>query len=505
MSTVRTNQGLIAGSENEGVHAFLGIPYAAPPIGDLRWRAPQPPSSWDGVFDATEFGNVAIQTVDTGMDLGAPQSEDCLNLNVWSTDVEEGATNPVMVWIHGGGFLNGSSSLKNWPGDQLSRNGVVVVSMNYRLGAFGFFTHPDTGANFGLLDWVAALSWVKTNISHFGGDPDNVTVFGQSAGGAATRALLSVPSARGLFHKAIIQSAGFEDYAVVASPSYQRSAMASALLLDQVGHGDIDRLRNAPTEQIREASFALAGVNPPPGEVHTPANLTWYPVADGESMVHDFSGWPDDVPVLIGCTQDEARMFVQPTMLYAHPEMSPEATYTPSTLVAMAKSIGGDQAQAIVDYFTETRATDYAAIAEIISAGVWHEPAEATLNRFDHMGKTVYAYRFARVAPGAKQSGLLAKHSAEIAYLFGSMNPPHAFDNTDQLVAREVQHAWAEFARAGVPRTLNNAAWPRYTAASPQIAWIEDSITSVELVMTPVEHLIRKSRAGIAPKEGNQS
>lgn len=495
MSTVQTQQGTVQGLEQDGVYSYLGIPYAAPPVGELRWRAPRPPASWSGVRDAIQFGNAAIQTVDTGMNLRAGQSEDCLNLNVWTTTPEANALQPVMVWIHGGGFLNGSSSLTNWPGDQLCRSGVVVVSMNYRLGAFGFLTHPEVGANFGMLDWVAALEWVRANIREFGGDPENVTVFGQSAGGAAARALLSAPSARGLFHKAIIQSAGFEDYSVVGSPSYERSAAASAALLEQLGVDSVAAARSATTEQIREASFALSGTNPPEGQVHTPANLTWYPIVDGSTMLEDFVGWPAEVPVMLGCTQDEARMFVQPTMLYAHPEMLPEATYTPETLAAMAKAMGGERSEQILAHFRERGLSDYAAIAEVITAGVWHEPAAATLERFAALGRTTYAYRFARVSPGAQKSELLARHSAEIAYLFGSMAPPQAYDQTDDEVAREVQHAWSEFARTGTPSSLDGESWPRYTNANREIAWIGDTTQARPLVPSTVEAFIRESRS----------
>ena len=496
MSTVQTKQGAVAGLEQDGVHGFLGIPYAAPPVGKLRWRAPEPPASWEGVRDASTFGNAAIQTVDTGMNLRAEQNEDCLNLNVWTTAPDAGAKRPVMVWIHGGGFLNGSSSLTNWPGDQLCRSGVVVVSMNYRLGAFGFLTQPEAGANFGALDWVAALEWVKANICDFGGDPEKVTVFGQSAGGAASRALLSMPSARGLFHRVIIQSAGFEDYAVVGSPSYQRSATASAAMLERLGVGSVEAARSATTEEVREASFVLSGTNPPEGQVHTPANLTWYPIADGVTLLDEFAAWPQDLPVMLGCTQDEARMFVQPTTLYAHPEMTPEATYTPETLKAMAQAMGGDRSEEILAYFGENVIGDYAAIAEVITAGVWHEPAAATLERFVGLGRTVYTYRFTRVSPGAEESGLLAKHSAEIAYLFGSMTPPQAYDETDAQVARELQHAWTEFARTGTPRSLDGSAWPQYTEEKPEIAWIGNTTEARPLAPSTVEKLIHASRGG---------
>lgn len=494
MSNIRVEQGLLRGSVKDGVHSFLGIPYAAPPVGERRWCPPAPPEPWDGVRDATSYGNAAIQTANTGMDLGAPQSEDCLYLNVWTTQPEPGNNQPVMVWIHGGGFLNGSASLKIWPGEQLCRNDVTVVSLNYRLGAFGFLTDPDVGANFGVQDWVAALEWVRTNISAFGGDPDNVTIFGQSAGGAATRALLSTPSARGLFHKAVIQSAGFEDYAVVGSPSVDRSRTATTRLYERLGSRDINELRQVDAEKVREASLALSGIFPPPGQVHTPANLVWYPVADGDVMDDKFGGWEQNVPIMLGCTQDEARMFVQPTMLYAHPEVRPEDTYTPETLAHMAKAIGGDHSGEIMDYFSSAGTSDYEGIAEVITAGVWHEPAQATLERFAELGRTCYSYHFARLSPGARKTGLLAKHSAEIPYLFGTLNPPEYYEELDTAISLGVRHAWAEFARTGVPAFSDGTAWPQFQPEKPETAWIGDTIEARPLELTPVAELIRASR-----------
>ncbi len=469
-----TRSGQVRGTVDDEVKTFLGIPYAAPPVGSLRWRPPAPVERWDGVRDATRFGNAAIQTADTGMDLRAEQSEDCLYLNVWAPEGAEDGSLPVMVWIHGGGFLNGSSSLPMWTGERLCRNGVVVVSVNYRLGAFGFFNHPRLGTNFGLQDWVAGLEWVRDNIAAFGGDPANVTVFGQSAGGAATRALLSAPAARGLFHKAVLQSAGYEDYAVVGSPSFERSSAASDRVCERLGVAGVEALRQVPAEAVRAASLAEAGINPPAGQVHTPANLVWYPVVDGETMTTDFSGWPQEVPVLLGFTQDEARMFVQPDALYAHPELRPQDVYTSQTLSAMAEALAGPQAPQVLEYAARTGKSAYEAIAEIITAAVWHEPAFASLERFSALDRTVLAYEFARVSPGARASGLLAKHSAEIAYLFGSMTPAHAYDDIDAAVATEVQHAWTEFARTGVPASADGRVWPPYRDNSRMLAHIGD-------------------------------
>ncbi|KDP08963.1 hypothetical protein MAV101_02510 [Mycobacterium avium subsp. hominissuis 101] len=486
---------MVSGAEDGGVYRFLGMPYAAPPVGDLRWAPPAPPASWAGVRDATRYGNAAIQTVDTGFDPGAPQSEDCLYLNVWTSTLDVGARRPVMVWIHGGGFLNGASSMDLWQGQHLARRGVTVVSLNYRLGAFGFLAHPQAGGNFGLLDWVAALSWVAENIATFGGDPANVTIFGQSAGGAATRALLHTPSARGLFHRAVIQSAGYEDYAVVGSPSYQRVTDASERLFEQLGSADIDELRRLPAEQVRQASFDQCGVNPPPGQVHTPANLVWYPTVDGRVMEEDFSGWPADVPVMIGCTEHEGRFFVQPTMLYAHPELDPAQVYTQDTLEHMARALGGERAGDILAHYAASGLSAYEALAELITIGVWHEPALASVERFAALGRRAYHYRFARVSPGARTSGLLAKHSAEIPYLFGGLTPAGSYDEVDAAVSDAVQHAWVEFARTGVPRTPDGTDFPSYDTTSRQVVVFDDTTEVRPLDANPVTDMIHTLRA----------
>lgn len=494
MKSVQIEQGLLAGVEKNGIFAHLGIPFAAPPVGERRWRPPAPPQPWTGVRDCTGYGNSAVQIANTGYDTGAPQSEDCLYLNVWTPTLDPIAKQPVMVWIHGGGFLNGAASMPMYVASELARRGVTVVSLNYRLGAFGFLTHPDAGANFAVQDWLAGLRWVAASIAAFGGDPANVTVFGQSAGGAAVRALLSTPSARGLFHRAIIQSAGFEDYAVVASPSYERAAAATLAMLDQLSCRDIAELRAVPAEQVRAASFACAGVFPPAGQLHTPANLVWYPVLDDSVIVDDFAGWAADVPVMLGCTEDEARFFIKPDAVYAHPELRPEDVYTQTTLETMTKVLGGDAASDILAHFASSDLRPYEALAQLCTSAVWHEPAFATMNRFADLDRTAFHYRFTRTSPGAIQAGLLAFHSAEIAYLFGQVATGPGYEAVDQVVSNAIQHAWVEFARTGVPSHVDGAPWPAASRATPALTVISDSTVSGPASPSALTALIHAAR-----------
>ena len=493
MTEVRVEQGIVAGRHKNGAYRFAGLPFAAPPVGPLRWAAPQPPAAWDGVRDATHFGNAAIQTAETGADLGATPSEDCLYLNVWSTTLDPQASQPVMVWIHGGGFLNWSASMPDWHGSSLVQRGVTMVSFNYRLGAFGFFDHPGAGGNFAVQDWVAALQWVSRNIRAFGGDPGNVTIFGQSAGATAVRALLSTPAARGLFHRAILHSAGTEPAAVLPDLARQRVRQASDQLFEQLGGSDIERLREVPTEQVTKASLMFSGTRAAPGQVHTPANLVWCPTTDGHVVGADLSCWPEDLPVLFGWNEDEARYFITPTGPYAAPPGSadPATLYTPTTLATMATALGGARAE---DILAQLTGSPYEALARLFTTAIWAEPALASYQRFTELGRTSYAYRFARVSPGNRRTGMLAYHCAELPYLFGHLTPAEDYDQADARVSEILQHAWTEFARTGVPRNPDGTPWPVSTSTAAQLTVIEDAAQSRSFDISPVTELINSLR-----------
>ena len=493
MTRVRVEQGILDGYEQNGVFRFLGVPYAAPPVGNLRWAGPQAAAAWDGVREATAFGNAAIQTADNGVDLGGQQSEDCLYLNVWSATLDPQAGQPVMVWIHGGGFLGGAASMTDYHGTAIARHGVTYVSVNYRLGAFGFLDHPEVGGNAAVQDWVAALEWVSRNISAFGGDPGNVTVFGQSAGATAVRALLATPSAQGLFHRAILQSAGLEPAAALPDTARQRLVEASGRLFEHLGGDDIERLRRAPVEQVRQASFLFSGAVPSPGQVHTPANLVWCPTEDGRVVGADLSCWRTEIPVLFGHTANEARYFITPTGPYAAPPgtVDPAQLYTPATLARMAAAFGRQQADAIVAALT---GSPYEQLAELFTAAIWTEPALASYRRFTEFGRAAYAYRFERVSPGNRRTGMLAFHMSEIPYVFGRLVPAEDYDEADAQVSETMTHAWTEFARTGVPSSPDGTPWPAATSAAPHVTVIDDKARSCPLDVGPVTALLNSLR-----------
>ncbi|KAL6689965.1 Carboxylesterase [Trichoderma pleuroticola] len=471
MATVRIKQGVVEGSVQDGIYSFLGLPYSEPPTGDRRWRPASTLPAWEGVRDATRFGKAAIQIVDTG-----------------SGSLDPSAQQPVMVWIHGGGFLNGSSSMDVYSGQNLARRGVVVVSVNYRLGAFGFLRHPEAGGNFAVSDWVAALRWVSENVQMFGGHPQNVTIFGQSAGAVAVRTLLCTPAARGLFHRAIIQSAGFEDYAATPSPNPERVNDTSEKFFNLLGSRDLDVLRRIPTEQIRVTSLTLCGTRLPPGYLHSPANLVWYPVSDDEVVMREFSGWDEQVPVLFGCTQHEARAFWRPTGLHAAPGQELSEIYTVETLVNMSKVLarGGDHE--MMDYFNNGNISPYEALTELCSAAIWMEPAKATYHRFSVLNRKSYFFIFSRISPAARRSGMLAYHGAEIPYIFGNFGRKSSavdvgvypvgkdFDAIDVQIANDVQNAWVTFAQTGTPQFSDGSPWPHCDTSDMKLTVIGDKM-----------------------------
>jgi para-nitrobenzyl esterase len=484
MAQVHVQQGLIEGRSGAGVEEFLGIPYAAPPVGELRWRPPQPPESWEGVRDATSFGPGAPQVGGASFDMRAPeQSEDCLSLNIWTSSLRPEDRRPVMVWIHGGGNLGGSGSEDACDGSALARRGATVVTLNYRLGALGFLAHPSLGANWAIQNLVAALRWVRENIAAFGGDPGAVTIFGESAGAWAVRMLLSAPDAHGLFHRAVLESAGFEEYAFRPEPSPQTAHSSAEALFERLGTSDPAQLRALPTSTILEASHELDGTAPQPGRIHTPADLTWRPVADGSVVARDgFPGWADGVPVMLGWTAHEARYFLRP------------GTPCSWELVgAMAEAFAGPRAGDAVGLLREETSDPYEAVDALFTTAVWIEPALATLRRFAAMGRTVHPFVFSRSSPGARESGALAAHTSEIRYVFGTLSPACAHDATDARLSEAMQEAWTQFARTGTPRS-GGAAWPAYDPRDPQVMELGDAPRTVPLSVTPLAALIAEGR-----------
>lgn len=482
--TVKIGTGRVRGATRAGVHRFLGMPYAQPPVGDLRWAPPQPPVSWKGVRKAVAFSDAALQAFQTGGDNGAPgESEDCLYLNVWSTTLDPTARQPVMLWIHGGGNLYGAASEPMYDGEALAKRGVTLVSFNYRLGAFGFLSHPSFGGNFAVLDYIAALRWVRENIEQFGGDPGNVTIFGQSAGAVAVRTLLASPPAAGLFHRAIIQSAGFEAAAGAEWWSQERNESAANELFGLLGSDDPAVLRAKSASEVLEASRALSGAKDTPGYVRTPAQLVWMPVVDGVTVVGDsYAAWGKDLPVMLGTVENESRFFLRP-----------ERTYDRGLLERMTTALTGSAAPAVLQWFDAKGLAAYEALDALVTTVIFTEPASETLAKFARLDRAVYFYHFTRVSPGAERTRMRAAHAAELRYVFGTLTNDDYYDATDRAIANGLQAAWTSFARRGVP-DAGTGVWPQYTVADPKLTVIGNNIAPAQYAPSELAQIIKGAR-----------
>ncbi len=439
----RIDSGALQGAAADGVTAFKGIPYAAPPIGPLRWHAPEAAPAWTGTRDATRFGADCMQNLFAGATgSGQPQSEDCLFLNVWTPAHPAGTKLPVMVWIHGGGFVGGSSALSETDGARLAKRGVVVVSFNYRLGRFGFFAHPaltggKPGGNWGLMDQIAALLWVKRNAAAFGGDPANVTILGESAGGESVTRLMASPAARGLFAKAIASSGGGRDtWPAIAAAEAKGAAFAA-----KVGAGDLVALRALP------AATVLGGIN----LLNKEDAIYSGPITDGVIVTANTDsqfarGAQAHVPAIIGNNDDELG-FVP-------------AAFLPMVNGPALAALGAKAEAVKAAYGTPENATRHVA-----GDLMFTEPALAIATRHAKSAPT-WLYRFGYVAAAKRQPGMGAGHATDVIFQFDNLaHADFAATAEDQTVARRVADYWVNFARTGDP---NGAGLPRWTSLDPK-------------------------------------
>ena len=463
---VKTHSGTIEGKDDGKVKTFLGIPYATPPVGDLRWKAPQPIAKWSGVKKATEFGYHCMQgRVFGDMQFHDPgASEDCLTLNIWVPDKHLDPKMPVMVWIYGGGFVAGTTSEARQDGYHLAQRGVIVVSMNYRLGVFGFFVHPElakesgnnSAGNYGLLDQLAALKWVHDNIAAFGGDPENVTIFGESAGSFSVSAQMASPLAKGLFVKAIGESGGaFSRTGLPFEAMAARAEKDAKLAKDKLGVSTLAELRAIPAEKLLEP-FA-------PPKSH---GFDFGPDIDGyflpESVPAIFAaGKQNDVALIAGWNHDEGSFELA---------FNPQKPTAESFKADAQKDFGNKADDFLKLYPIDTpehmsrSAQDYAGDKFIaLSTWDWIEAAIKTGNR------PVYRYRF-DMAPFSKNPNaprLGAYHSAEIEYVFGQLDSKTdvIWRESDRKVSDMMQKYWSNFAKTGNPNGAGLPNWPPYNAA----------------------------------------
>ncbi len=463
---VRVDGGLIAGGRDGDVVAYKGIPFAAPPVGDRRWRAPQPVGPWSGVRPATTFAPACLQN-GVSMPGEAPPrtSEDCLYLNVWRPTANPSAELPVLVWIYGGGYTNGSASMPLYSGDRLARRGIVVVTIAYRLGAFGFLAHPELSAetaekssgNFGFRDQIAALQWVQRNIGAFGGDPGRVTIAGQSAGAMSVNILMASPLAKGLFHRAIGQSGGFFEPVQIAPQYLLANAEKDGVsFATSLGASSIAALRRLAPEVVLKAN---AGRISHPVIDHNVLPQTPFEVF---SQHHQAS-----VPLLAGVNAEEARSLSDISKVRA-------ATFAAD----IAKTLGPLPPPLIAAYpfKTDDEARTARVAFETDLRFGWDMWTWARLHAAS--GAPVFSYRFAQRPPFPQASpyaGWGSAHFAELWYMFDHLDQaPWQWRADDRRAAELMSAYWVNFIKTGSPNGANLPAWPTFAGPTGPLLVLTD-------------------------------
>lgn len=459
---VRTESGVVEGSTSADgkIHIFKGIPFAAPPVGPLRWKEPQPVASWDGVRKATEFGARCMQgrIYNDMVFRDSGPSEDCLYLNVWTPATSADAKLPVMVWIFGGGFQAGATSEPRQDGEKLAHKGVVIVSMNYRLGIFGFFSHPEltkesphhASGNYGLMDQSAALEWVHKNIAAFGGDPGKVTIFGESAGSFSVSAQMASPSSKDLFQRAIGESGAFFGKTLRAK-SLSDSEKAGVKFADSIEAKSLESLRSMSAQQLLDAAL-----NKKKGARFGP-NIDGYFLPATPSEIYA-KGGQAHVPLLAGWNHDEGS---SKQFFGKEPE-------TKENYIAKVKKEFGNDAPEVLKLFpakTDKQAMQSAgllATANFIAFGTWKWIEEQRKS-----GVPVFRYEFDQAPPLAAdadpQAKPLAYHSAEIEYVFGMLDSKKLpWRPEDYKLSDQMGSYWTNFAKTGNPNGPGLAKWPQY-------------------------------------------
>jgi para-nitrobenzyl esterase len=464
---VTTESGAVAGSTAGGVESFKGIPFAAPPVGELRWKAPQPAAHWEGVRQATEYGHDCMQKPfpSDAAPLGTEPAEDCLVLNVWRPANRGSGRLPVMVWIYGGGFVNGGASPAVYDGSRFAEQGLVFVSFNYRLGRFGFFAHPALTAespdgplgNYGYMDQIAALQWVKRNIAAFGGDPANVTIFGESAGGGSVLTLLTTPVLpKGAFQRAIVESGGgrsllmgprrlHEDQPDNPSAETIGVNFARSVGVEGTGPEALAALRALPAEKV------LQGLNMASMMQQGPPTYGG-PMLDGKIVVESpeaalRAGRWQKVPVMIGANSlDIGFGFAR----------SKDELFT---------GFGADSAAARGAYDQRGDADLRALMQAVAADRMMVEPARFVAGVVAQQGIPSYEYRFSYVPESLRSELPGAPHASEIPFVFNTVDAKYgsALTAADAATAKAANAYWANFAKKGDPNGAGLPVWPAYS------------------------------------------
>jgi para-nitrobenzyl esterase len=461
--TVTIEDGKLKGAGADGLVSFKGIPYAAPPVGNLRWRPPQPATKWSGIREATAYGHDCMQLPfpSDAAPLGTTPAEDCLLVNVWAPQHRTGKV-PVLVWIYGGGFVNGGSSPAVYDGSQFAKRGLVFVSFNYRLGRFGFFAHPSLTkeskdgllGNYGYMDQIAAMKWVQRNIASFGGDPHQVTVFGESAGGGSVHMLMTSPQSIGLFQRAVVESGGGR--ALMPSTGL-REGKGGRLSAEEIGEAfakkngiigtdaaALKKLRALPAESIVDGlNMASMG---PAADTYSGPMIDGRIVSDTTETLYR-QGKYQHLPMIVGANSMDIGFTRARTVdeLFAPFGANTEAAKTAydaagsKSLTVIGRNVAADQ--------------------------LMIEPARFVAQTLSSHGDSVWEYRFGYVASCMRSQWSGAPHATEIPFVFDTVQAKYGAQLTpeDESIARETNEYWANFAKNGNPNGSALPNWPQYT------------------------------------------
>jgi para-nitrobenzyl esterase len=468
-TTVTIDTGEVEGATQDNIISFKGIPFAQPPVGELRWKAPQAPTKWSGVRKATSYGADCMQVPfpSDAAPLGMQPAEDCLYLNLWRPAAATKKL-PVLVWIYGGGFVNGGSSPAVYDGTPFARDGVLFVSFNYRLGRFGFFAHPALSAeqaggplgNYAIMDQVAALKWVRRNIAAFGGDPDNVTICGESAGGMSVHILMTSPAATGLFQKAIVQSGGGRASLLRGRPISGGADSAEAIGVTFAKRAGIEGTDAQALKKLRAlpADALLNGLNMASMQAASGTTYVGGPVLDDKIMPVEpakayAAGKAARVPFMVGANSMDIG-FMQG-----------------KTLDDLLGQFGPNAAKARAVY--EVKNTDDVRQVAFRMGGdqMMGEPARYVARELAKRGQPVYEYRFSYVAESLRKQWPGAMHATDIPFAFDTVAARYGKDLTapDSDAARTMHAYWVAFAATGKPEVAGKPAWPAYDAKADTI------------------------------------
>lgn len=482
LETVKLDSGAARGKalpDAPGVVVFRGVPFAAPPVGDLRWRPPRAVEPWTGVRDCFEFGPACPQPPSPmpGKPKVQDQDEDCLYLNVWTPAASPDARLPVMVWFHGGGCVTGAGSLPYYDGRRLAEEGAVVVTTNYRLGILGYLAHPALSAesergisgNYGLMDQIATLEWVHRNIAAVGGDPDNVTVFGESAGSMSIGVLLVSPPAKGLFHRAILESGVPVGVNTPLKGGARSAESAGEEIFERLGVVTPTEARQRVARDMVDAIETKVGL--------LGKGVKYGPIVDGvyvpEAPLRLYrEGRLHHVPIIVGSNADEGTLFTKRNTIKR------EAGFR-----FVVRRLYGDHADEVLTHFSPGEGeTPTNALERLLTVSAFASPARLLARAACEGQPETYLYHFTRATPAMARSGKGATHGVEIPYVFGSSRVATALP-ADRALSEAMRAYWVQFARTGDPNREGLPAWPRYAAESDRHLELGDEIRAGEGLM----------------------